>query len=83
MCILKEKPASNQLDTGFSAVPRGLEPPTPSLGNWCSIHLNYGTIYLILNYYLRIMNVLLRIIKILSVKLHCFFILTFNFQLSN
>ena len=25
-------------------VPRGLEPPTPSLGNWCSVQLNYGTL---------------------------------------
>lgn len=25
------------------AVPRGLEPPTPGLGNLCSVQLNYGT----------------------------------------
>jgi hypothetical protein len=24
-------------------VSTGLEPVTPSLGNWCSIHLNYET----------------------------------------
>ncbi len=35
-------------------VPRGLEPPTPSLGNLCSIQLNYGTEENLVNHICRV-----------------------------